>query len=184
MRLTGANTVHLRLVTEDRVKIQLEESRGPQGPAGPAGAAGADGADGRDGYSPKISVVPITGGHRVTITDASGTKFFDVMDGAGSDGSGASGKDGFSPVVDVIAITGGHRVNITDSAGTKTFNVLNGEAGSQGPAGPQGTRGESGPQGPAGANGETPVRGRDYWTAADIAEIKSYVDDAILNGAW
>ena len=106
------------------------------------------------------------------------------MDGAGSDGSGASGKDGFSPVVDVIAITGGHRVNITDSAGTKTFDVLNGEAGSQGPAGPQGTRGESGPQGPAGANGETPVRGRDYWTAADIAEIKSYVDDAILNGAW
>lgn len=30
----------------------------------------------------------------------------------------------------------------------------------------------------------TPVKGRDYWTAADIAEIKSYVDDAILNGAW
>lgn len=29
-----------------------------------------------------------------------------------------------------------------------------------------------------------PVKGRDYWTAADIAEIKSYVDDAILNGAW
>lgn len=30
----------------------------------------------------------------------------------------------------------------------------------------------------------TPVRGYDYWTAADIAEIKSYVDDSILGGAW
>jgi len=29
-----------------------------------------------------------------------------------------------------------------------------------------------------------PVRGTDYWTAADIAEIKGYVDEAILNGAW
>lgn len=30
----------------------------------------------------------------------------------------------------------------------------------------------------------TPVRGTDYWTAEDIAEIKAYVDDAILNGSW
>ena len=35
-----------------------------------------------------------------------------------------------------------------------------------------------------GEDGYTPVRGTDYWTAADIAEIKSYVDDAILGGAW
>lgn len=35
-----------------------------------------------------------------------------------------------------------------------------------------------------GADGYTPVRGTDYWTDADKAEIKSYVDDAILNGAW
>ncbi len=32
--------------------------------------------------------------------------------------------------------------------------------------------------------GHTPVRGTDYWTESDIAEIKSYVDEAILNGAW
>lgn len=29
-----------------------------------------------------------------------------------------------------------------------------------------------------------PVRGVDYWTEEDKAEIKAYVDDAILNGAW
>lgn len=36
-------------------------------------------------------------------------------------------------------------------------------------------------QGPA---GYTPVKGTDYWTEEDIAEIKSYVDEAIINGAW
>lgn len=35
-----------------------------------------------------------------------------------------------------------------------------------------------------GAAGYTPVRGTDYWTEADKAEIKSYVDDAILGGEW
>lgn len=35
------------------------------------------------------------------------------------------------------------------------------------------------------ADGElTPVRGVDYWTEADKEEIKSYVDNAILGGAW
>lgn len=33
-------------------------------------------------------------------------------------------------------------------------------------------------------DGKTPVRGTDYWTDADKAEIKSYVDEAILGGAW
>lgn len=32
--------------------------------------------------------------------------------------------------------------------------------------------------------GHTPVRGTDYWTDADKDEIKSYVNDAILNGKW
>lgn len=29
-----------------------------------------------------------------------------------------------------------------------------------------------------------PTRGTDYWTDADKAEIQSYVEDAILGGAW
>lgn len=32
--------------------------------------------------------------------------------------------------------------------------------------------------------GYTPAKGVDYWTDADKAEIKSYVDTAILGGAW
>lgn len=35
-----------------------------------------------------------------------------------------------------------------------------------------------------GTDGKTPERGVDYWTEADKAEIKSYVDEAILGGAW
>lgn len=39
-------------------------------------------------------------------------------------------------------------------------------------------------QGKDGKDGKTPVRGVDYWTDEDKAEIKKYVDDAILNGEW
>ena len=53
------------------------------------GADGANGVDGNDGISPTVSVTTITGGNRVTITDAEGAKTFDVMDGA----QGASGAD-------------------------------------------------------------------------------------------
>lgn len=35
-----------------------------------------------------------------------------------------------------------------------------------------------------GKAGYTPIRGTDYWTDADKAEIRAYVDEAILGGAW
>ena len=74
-----------------------------------------------------------------------------------------------------------------------------GEQGPVGPAGPQGETGLTGPQGPKGDTGEqglqgdkgndgyTPVKGTDYWTAEDIAEIQSYIDTQIggaLNGSY
>ena len=54
----------------------------------------------------------------------------------------------------------GVTLSITDVNGTKSVNLYNGGAG------------------------YSPVRGKDYWTEADKAEIKSYVDNAILGGAW
>ena len=42
---------------------------------------GDEGVPGADGVSPTISVTDITGGHRITITDAGGDHTFDVMDG-------------------------------------------------------------------------------------------------------
>lgn len=48
---------------------------------------------------------------------------------------------------------------------------IQGETGAAGPQGPQGETGTTGATGPAGADGHTPVRGVDYWTEADRAEM-------------
>ena len=54
--------------------------RGPQGDPG---------AKGDPGVSPTVTVSNITDGHRVTVTDAAGTRSFDVLNGKpGKDGSG------------------------------------------------------------------------------------------------
>ena len=37
-------------------------------------------------------------------------------------------------------------------------------------------------KGEKGEIGRTPVKGQDYWTEADIAEIQSYIDTQILGG--
>lgn len=54
--------------------------------------------------------------------------------------------------------------------------------GATGPAGPQGPAGAPGKDGTAGAPGKTPVRGTDYWTAADKQEIVSSVISALPDG--
>lgn len=57
------------------------------------GTDGQNGEDGQDGVSPSVSIIDITGGHTVTITDSSGDHSFNVMDGEkGEDGS--KGDDG------------------------------------------------------------------------------------------
>ena len=98
-------------------KTTEENAPTPQnikGPQGSPGTPGADGKPGADGVSPSIAVTQITGGHHVSVTDAAGTKGFDVLDGAkGADGApgipgspgaaGTPGADGttFTPSVDV-----------------------------------------------------------------------------------
>lgn len=52
----------------------------------------------------------------------------------------------------------------------------------KGPQGPAGKTGATGPQGAAGKNGTTPVKGVDYWTASDIEEIHTYIDNKIAEG--
>lgn len=48
--------------------------------------------------------------------------------------------------------------------------------------GAKGDPGQNGATGPKGADGKTPVRGTDYWTEADIAEIHKYIDAKIAEG--
>lgn len=66
----------------------IQGPTGPAGAVGPQGSPGAAGADGEDGFSPTVAVSEITGGHNVTITDASGPHSFDVMDGESGSGTG------------------------------------------------------------------------------------------------
>ena len=63
-----------------------------------------------------------------------------------------------------------------------------GDTGPQGPkgdtggTGPQGPKGDTGDTGPRGTAGHTPVKGADYWTAADKAEIVADVLAALPDG--
>lgn len=68
--------------------------------------------------------------------------------------------------------------------GESTGVAAVGPQGPKGEMGLQGQRGLTGPQGEPGPRGPAPVRGVDYWTAADVAEMKAYVDEAILGGVW
>lgn len=74
---------------------------------------------------------------------------------------GTAGLKAFSPAM------------IDNLADVGNGNIPKGDKGDTGPQGPQGE------QGPKGADGYTPVRGTDYWTSADIAEIQSYINSAV-----
>lgn len=54
-----------------------------------------------------------------------------------------------------------------------------GETGPRGVQGPAGERGPAGPIGPQGPAGETPVKGVDYFTPRDIAEIEGDIEENI-----
>lgn len=117
--------------------------RGEKGEPGEPGYTPVKGVDYNDGVSPSISVTNITGGHRVSITDASGTKTFDVMDGEdglpgepgqpgqrGEKGdTGAAGDDGFSPIASVSKSGKIATITVTDKNGTTTAQVSDGEDG-------------------------------------------------------
>lgn len=70
-----------------------------------------------DGFSPKVTVTAITGGHRVAITDATGTKTFDVMDGTQDISEAVAAViEEAKPFVVTIQIT-------TSSGGGKTYTA-------------------------------------------------------------
>ena len=111
---------------------------GPQGKPGEAGPKGETGAPGKDGVSPTLSISSITGGHRITITDAAGSKSFDVKDGEnGKDASITSAAIvkalGYTPYnpdktkLDASMLTGGLN-SIVNNANAISINpAINGE---------------------------------------------------------
>jgi hypothetical protein len=182
--------------TTDGYQVEIRDVNGTQyfdlyngadGQDGADGMDGADGNDGTDGFSPTIGVETITGGYELTITDAQSTSTIDLY-------NGQDGQDGISPLVGVTEEPGGFLVEIEDAAGTQSFTIYHGRDGDPGQDGvsPTATITKSGrtatititddngtttAQVSDGVDGTTPVRGTDYWTAADQAAIVSDVLD-------
>lgn len=103
---------------------------GMRGPKGDKGDPGDTGQAGQDGVSPAVTITEISGGNRVTITDADHPlgQTFDVMDGAdGADGQdGSDGADGYSPSASVSKVGNKATITITDKSGTTTADIYDG----------------------------------------------------------
>lgn len=123
---------------------------GPKGDIGPMGPQGEKGDKGEDGF---IVFEELTDEQKEELRGPQGIQ----------GPAGPAGKDG--------------QDGAPGPAGADGAKGDKGDQGEQGPAGPkgeQGIQGEIGPQGPQGPQGEpgyTPMRGVDYWTEEDKAEI-------------
>lgn len=115
---------------------------GADGEDGAPGAPGADGADGKDGVSPTVTTETISGGTRVTITDAEGAHSFDVM----------NGQDGGEAATPTIGENGNWYIN-----GEDTGKPSRGEDGAPGADGEDGAPGEKGDPGEPGEDGVSPT---------------------------
>lgn len=122
--------------------------QGPKGDPGPAGAPGKDGTNGKPGAAGADGITPTIG--------SNGNWFLGTTD-TGKPSRGATGAKG-----DVGAAGPAGPVGPQGPVGTPGKDGANGETGPQGPKGDPGT---------PGAAGHTPVKGTDYWTAADKQEI-------------
>lgn len=103
------------------------------------------------------------------------TNLIAVADLKGADGKpGAAGADGVTPH---IGDNGNWYVGSTD-----TGKPSRGATGAPGKDGAKGDPGAKGDKGEPGTPGKTPVRGTDYWTAADKQEIVNSVIAALPDG--
>ena len=146
--------------------------QGEKGEKGEKGDPGEKGEQGEKGADGTMTFADLTEEQKATLKGDPGEKGEkgDKGDQGAPGADGAKGEKG--------------EKGDTGPQGPQGEKGDTGEAGPQGPAGADGQPGEKGEKGDTGAAGYTPQRGTDYWTASDIAEIKSYVDEAILGGAW
>lgn len=170
--------------------------KGADGEPGKNGEDGAPGADGKDGVSPTVKTDSISGGTRVTITDAEGEHTFDVLNGkdggeaatpevgengnwfingedTGKPSHGADGADGFSPTVDVADGDGTHTVTITDKDGAHVFTINDGKNGADGQDGAPGADGKDGADGTKGDPGDPGADGADGFSpTVSVSDIE------------
>ena len=143
------------------------------------------------------------GNNVITATlDDGTTETFNIKNGSkggtGSKGDTGAAGVGIKSVVQTTTSSadgGNNVITVTkDDGTTSTFTVKNGSKGSTGAKGEKGDPGEQGPKGEKGADGAagaagkdgkdgaagaTPVKGKDYYTDADKAEMVEAVKDSI-----
>ena len=176
------------------------------GADGAPGKDGPTGAAGKDGHSP---VVTATKAGKTTTISVDGAAIATVEDGA--DGKpGAAGADGVTPHIGDngnwyvgSTDTGKPSRGATGAPGKDGADGKPGAAGADGVTphigdngnwylgstdtgnpsrGATGAPGKDGEKGEPGTPGKTPVRGTDYWTAADKQEIVNSVIAALPDG--
>jgi len=194
VRQTGADTMSVMYMPskDDMPSVSPQTITLPTGPSGRDGSDGQPGTDGKDGVSPTVTVSKSDKVTTISITDENGTKTATINDGydgaAGRDGT--NGEDGVSPTIEVTGVSNGSKVTITDANGTHVFVIPNGTNGKPGEDGVSATHSWDGSvltvtsasgsssadlRGPSGTDGKTPVKGTDYWTEADRAQMVSDV---------
>lgn len=135
-------------------KQGLTGPQGPQGPKGETGTTGSQGPKGDRGLSIWFDKTARGG-------NLGGQWWSDLY----------NTKVGFGPQVGDLVIQSNGMITQVTAVNVDNSNTTGG-----------GTFGMGNVIG--NMQGHTPVRGTDYWTDADKDEIKSYVNDAILNGKW
>lgn len=144
--------------------------RGADGEPGKNGEDGAPGADGKDGVSPTVKTDSISGGTRVTITDAEGEHTFDVL----------NGKDGGEAATPEIGENGNWFINGEDTG--KPSRGADGADGAKGDPGEDGAPGENGTNGKDGVSPTVETSAIEGGTHVVITDASGAHEFDVMNG--
>ena len=145
--------------------------KGADGEPGKNGEDGAPGADGKDGVSPTVKTDSISGGTRVTITDAEGEHTFDVL----------NGKDGGEAATPEIGENGNWFINGEDTG--KPSRGADGADGAKGDPGEDGAPGENGTDGKDGVSPTVETSTIEGGTHVVITDASGAHEFDVMNGA-
>ena len=145
--------------------------KGADGEPGKNGEDGAPGADGKDGVSPTVKTDSISGGTRVTITDAEGEHTFDVL----------NGKDGGEAATPEIGENGNWFINGEDTG--KPSRGADGADGAKGDPGEDGAPGENGTDGTDGVSPTVETSVIEGGTHVVITDASGAHEFDVMNGA-
>ena len=141
---------------------------GPQGPKGDTGQQGPKGEKGDTGPQGLQGIQGVQGpqGERGPAGADGATGLQGPKGAKGDPGTpGKDGKDGKNGITPTVGANGNWYIGSTDTGKPS-----------------RGDKGEQGSQGERGADGKTPIKGTDYWTASDKAEIVQSVIEELPDG--